>query len=184
MRHTKDHKTGYLFDPWDHLGPKRRQLLQQSWAGIFREYLLNELPVEKIARYFHPSMGRPSKELYTVLGTLVLQQLHNLSDGEVVCTLAFDTRWHYALDITGATDEQTTIAERTLREYRRIVTEEKLDGYLFETLTDKLIGAFAVDTSHQRLDSTHIRSNMRHLSRVGLSAARQVFLLPPSGSFC
>jgi len=171
MRHTKDHKTGYLFDPWGHLGPKRRQLLEQSWAGIFREYLLNELPVEKIARYFHPSMGRPSKELYTVLGTLVLQQLHDLSDGEVVCTLAFDTRWHYALDITGATDEQTTIAERTLREYRRMVTEEKLDGYLFETLTDKLIQAFDVDTRKQRLDSSHIRSNMRHLSRTGLFAA-------------
>jgi hypothetical protein len=171
MRHTKDHKTGYLFDPWDHLGPKRRRLLERSWAGVFREYLLNELPVEKIASSFHPSLGRPSKELYTALGTLLLQQLHDLSDGEVVCTLAFDTRWHYALDITATTDEQTTIAERTLREYRRMVIEQKLDGYLFETLTDKLIAAFDVDTSKQRLDSSHIRSNMRRLSRIGLFAA-------------
>jgi len=171
MRHTRDHQTGYLFDPWAHLGPKRRQLLEHSWAGLFREYLLNELPVEKIASYFHPSMGRPSKELYTALGTLLLQHLHDLSDAEVVCTLAFDARWHYALDITAATDEHTTMAERTLREYRRMVIEQKLDGYLFETLTDQLIEAFDVDTAQQRLDSSHIRSNMRRLSRIGLFAA-------------
>ena len=40
MIHTKDHKTGYLFDPWDHLGPKRRKLMEQSWAGLFREHIL------------------------------------------------------------------------------------------------------------------------------------------------
>jgi len=171
MRHTKDHRTGYLFDPWGHLGPKRRRLLERSWAGLFREYLLNELPVERIASSFHPSLGRPSKELYTALGTLLLQHLHDLSDAEVVCTLAFDARWHYALDITAATDEHTTMAERTLREYRRMVIEQKLDGYLFETLTDKLRAAFDVDTSKQRLDSSHICSNMRRLSRIGLFAA-------------
>ena len=49
MRHIKDHKTDHLFDPWGHLGPKRRELLEQSWAGVFREYLFNELSVEKIA---------------------------------------------------------------------------------------------------------------------------------------
>lgn len=171
MQYIKDHQTGYLFDPFGHLGPKRRKLLEQSWAGVFREYLLNELPVEKIAKHFHPSMGRPSKELYTALGILILQQLQDLSDSEVASTLAFDTRWQYALDITGDSDGETTIAERTLREYRRIVVEEKLDGYLFETLTDKLIAAFGVDTSKQRIDSTHIRSNMRHLGRLRLFAS-------------
>jgi len=171
MRHIKDHKTGYLFDPWGPMGPKRRNLLEHSWAGVFREYLFNELPVEKIAKRLHPSWGRPSKELYAVLGTLVLQQLHNLSDREVVSTLAFDTRWHYALDITGGSDGETTMAERTLREYRKMVMDEKLDGYLFETLTDTLMKAFEVDTSKQRLDSTHVRSNMRRLGRIGLFAA-------------
>jgi len=171
MQYIKDHKICYIFDPWDYLGPKRRNLLEQSWAGLFRKYLLEELPVDKVAEHFHSYMGRPTKELYAVLGTLVLQQLHDLSDSEVVSTLAFDTRWHYALDITKESDEDKTIAERTLREYRRIAIDEKLDGYLFETLTDKLIDAFEVDTSKQRLDSSHIRSNMRRLGRISLFAA-------------
>ena len=171
MQHIKDHNTGYLFDPWDYLGSRRRKLLDQSWAGLFRKYLLNELPVDKLVNHFHPSMGRPSKEFYTALGTLILQQLHDLSDNEAVHTLSFDIRWHYALDITGESDKAKTMAERTLRNYRRIVIQEKLEGYLFETLTDKLIDVFDTDTSRQRLDSTHIRSNMRNLGRIGIFAA-------------
>ena len=170
MQYIKDHNICYIFDPFDYLGPKRRKLLEQSWAGLFRKYLLEELPVDKVAKHFHASMGRPTKELYTALGTLVLQQLHDLSDSEVVSTLPFDTRWHYALDITKESDEDKTIAERTLREYRKIVIEEKLDGYLFETLTDKLIETCEVDTSKQRMDSSHIRSNMRRLGRISLFA--------------
>ena len=60
---VKDHHTGRLFDPWDHLGPKRRKLLDTSWSGIFRKYLLDDLPVGKVAGYFNESLGRPSKEL-------------------------------------------------------------------------------------------------------------------------
>ncbi len=26
-----------MFDPWEHLGPKRRRLLELSWASVFRE---------------------------------------------------------------------------------------------------------------------------------------------------
>jgi len=168
MQYIKDHKICYIFDPWDYLGPKRRNLLEQSWAGLFRKYLLEELPVDKVAKHFHSSMGRPTKELYTAIGTLVLQQLHDLSDSEVVSTLAFDTRWHYALDITKESDEDKTMAERTLREYRKIVIDEKLDGYLFGTSTDKLINAFEVDVSRQRMDSSHICSNMHCLGRISL----------------
>ena len=171
MQQIKDHKTGNLFDHWSYLDSKRRKLLDQSWAGLFRDYLLNELPVGKIASHFHESMGRPSKELHTALGVLILQQLHDLSDDETVKTLAFDIRWHYALDIVGESDESKMMAERTVRNYRRLVMNENLDSYLFETLTDKLLGIFDVDTSHQRLDSTHIRSNMRNLGRIGIFAA-------------
>ncbi|MFH1740093.1 MAG: transposase, partial [bacterium] len=49
--------------------------------------------------------------------------------------------------------------------YRRIAIEEEVDGLLFGKLTDKLLKAFGVDSRKQRLDSTHIRSNMRELHR-------------------
>ena len=44
-------------------------------------------------------MGRPSKDLHVVIGVLLLQQLHDLSDAETVEALAFNMAWHYALDV-------------------------------------------------------------------------------------
>jgi len=171
MFKVNDHKTGRLFDPWNYLGPKRRKLLETGWAIVFRKFLLNKLPVEKISRYFDKHMGRPTKEIYTVMGALILQQLHDLSDIDVTKTIAFNTEWHYALDITDESDDSAYVCERTLRNYRRILIEEDLDRVLFGSLTGTLIKVFDVDTSKQRIDSTHIQSNMRKLGRIGLFAA-------------
>ena len=52
MIHKRDHRTPSLFDPWDYLGPKRKKLISESWAGLFREHILAELPVQKLARFF------------------------------------------------------------------------------------------------------------------------------------
>lgn len=43
-----------------------------------------------------------------------------------------------------------------------------LTSYLFRHLTDRLVRAFAVDTSRQRMDSTALRSAMRSLTRLGI----------------
>ena len=49
-------------------------------------------------------MGRPSKDLHVVIGVLLLQQLHDLSDAETVEALAFNMAWHYALDVRSEAD--------------------------------------------------------------------------------
>jgi hypothetical protein len=167
---VKDRSTGHLFDMWDHIGPKRRKLLDSSWAGVFRKFLLEKLPVSRIVRYFTEGTGRPSKELYTMIGALILQQLHDLSDPDVTRAVAFNIDWHYALDITDDSDAGMYVSERSLRNYRRMIIDEGLDRVLFEMLTDTLITAFGVDTSKQRLDSTHIQSNMRTLGRIRMFA--------------
>ena len=72
----RDRRTRGLFDRWFELGDKRRHLLDQSWAGVFRDHLLVELPVEELCSHFHERMGRPSKDMHIVIGVLLLQQLH------------------------------------------------------------------------------------------------------------
>jgi len=170
MIHTKDHKTGYLIDPWRHLGPKRRKLLEHSWAGLFREHILCELPVHKLVPFFTEGFGRPTKELYAVLGVLIIQQMMDCTDEETVAHLAFNEQWHYALDIPDETDESKYMSPRTLWTMRRIVTDNELDTLLFEHTTDALRHVFKVDASMQRIDSVHIRSNMRRLGRIQIFA--------------
>lgn len=166
MIRIKDHQTERLFDPWKHFGPKRRHLLEKSWAGAFRKFLFKEIPAHKIFKCFHKSFGRPTKELYTALGVTILQQIHDLSDEKAIESLAFSEQWHYALDITGESDDEKYLCEKTLRTYRKLLIQEKLDTVIFEGMTDELIKSFHVDTSKQRLDSSHIYSNMRNLRRL------------------
>jgi hypothetical protein len=168
MIHIKDHKQGHLFDPWSFLSPKRRQLLDQSWAGLFKKQILCELPVSKLAPFFNDSFGRPTKELHTVLGVLVLQQALDLDDEQSIDQLAFNIQWHYALNITEESDSAKYICPKTLWNMRSIAVENELEALLFDGITNKLAAVFKVNTDKQRIDSVHIKSNMRRLGRIGI----------------
>ena len=168
MIRIKNQKQNNLFDPWSFLSPKRRELLDQSWAGLFQKELLCELPVSKVAPFFNDDFGRPTKEMYTVLGALLLQQAHDLTDEETVNQLAFNIQWHYALNITEESDSAKYICPKTLWNMRSIVVDNGLDAILFDHITDKLAKVFKVTTDNQRIDSVHIQSNMRRLGRIGI----------------
>jgi len=170
MIHTRDHSTTYLFDPWHFLGEKRRTLMDSSWAALFQEHILRKLPVNRIAPFFSVTYGRPTKELYTALGVLLLQQIHDLTDEDTVSQLAFNLQWHYALDIVDESDEAKYLCAKTLWNMRNLVIENHLDEILFECTTELLAKVFNVDTGAQRIDSVHIKSNMRRLGRIGIFA--------------
>ena len=105
MLNIKDHKTINMFDPFDYLGPKRRKMLDESWAGIFRDHIRQILPVDFLALHFSANMGRPTNELVAMMGAMVLQQMHDLTDEETAEQFAFNIQWHYALDITDNSDK-------------------------------------------------------------------------------
>ncbi len=166
MLTLRDHTSAAPSDLWIQLGAKRRQLLDRSWAGVFREYLLLELPVEALAPHFSKDFGRPSKDHHVVLGALVLQQLHDLTDAQTVEAIAFNIAWQYALDVRSEAD--CYFCERTLRTYRRLVIKHHIDEVLFQSLTDKLIHSVGVNTRKQRIDSTGVQGFMRNLTRLGI----------------
>jgi len=168
MLNIKDHTQQSSSDPCSFLSPKRRRLLEQSWAGLFQREILAELPVKKLSSCFTIGFGRPSKELHTVLGVLVLQQMHDLSDDETVNQFAFNIQWHYALNITEESDSAKYMCPKTLWTMRHLAAEHDLDTAAFETITDKLATVFKVNTDQQRIDSVHITSNMRRLGRIGI----------------
>ncbi|MHB9099310.1 MAG: transposase [Syntrophales bacterium] len=152
--------------------------MEESWAGVFREHILRELPVQKIAPYFSEGSGRPTKELYAALGGLILQQMHDLTDEETVEEFCFNIKWHYALDIPGESDESKYLSLKTLWTLRHLVMAKGLDIELFNRTTELLAKAFRVDASRQRIDSVHIRSNMKRLGRLGIfSRGIHVFLV-------
>jgi hypothetical protein len=168
MIHYNERKQQQLFDPWGNMSSKRRQMLDQSWPGLFREYILPELPISELSPFFNAGFGRPTKDLYTVVGVLILQQTHDLTDNEAVDQLSFNIQWHYALNITEESDSAKYMCPKTLWNMRTIVSENGLEKTLFNVGTKKLAEVFNVDTDKQRIDSVHIQSNMRRLGRLNI----------------
>jgi hypothetical protein len=168
MVHVKDHKQYDMFHPFEHLGPKRLARLESSWAHLFREEILHKLPAEKLFPLYNECKGRKTKELYAMLGLVLLQQMEDLTDEETVDQFAFNIKWHYALNVTDASDVSSYVASRTLWTMRDNVAKLGLAQGLFENITGALAQLFALDPSRQRLDSIHIFSNMAHLGRIRL----------------
>jgi hypothetical protein len=92
--------------------------------------------------------------------------MHDLTDEEAVSQFSFNLQWHYALDIPGESDEAKYLCAKTLWTLRHMVAENGLDRELFNATTETLARVFGVDASKQRIDSVHIRSNMRRLGRI------------------
>lgn len=168
MFHSKNHKQLNIIDPWGYLGPKRRKAMDESWAGLFRKEILAELPVDALREYYHDSDGRPTKELSSMIGLMILQQMHDMTDEQAVEQFCHNRLWSYALDITDESDASSYVSLRTLWTMRDQLTEKGLHEVLFETVAQKLAGVFKVDFVKQRIDSVHIQSNMRHLGRMSL----------------
>ena len=157
-----------IFDPWAYLTPKRRQMLDSGWPGLFREIILPSIPVNKVSKHFDATFGRPTKELYSMLGALILQQSFDLTDEETVQQYAFNIQWHYCLNISEESDNAKYISLKTLWNTRNIISENKLEKAIFQAATDRLAQVFKVNKDKQRIDSVHIKSNMRRLGRIGI----------------
>lgn len=168
MFHVKNHKQQNMFDSWAHLGPKRRKLLGSSWAGLFQQKILPELPVESLRRHYHDWNGRPTKELYAMMGLMILQQMHDCTDEQAVEHFCFNIQWHYALNITNFSDAASYISHKTLWTMRNHLATDESYTEMFDASLQTLAKVFKADLGKQRMDSVHIKSNMRHLGRIGL----------------
>ena len=157
-----------IFDPWNFLTPRRRQMLESGWPGLFRHQILASIPVNKVSKHFSETFGRPTKELYSMLGALILQQAFDLTDEETVQQYAFNIQWHYSLNITEESDSAKYISLKTLWNSRNIVASNNLEDDIFNAGTQKLAQVFEVNIDKQRIDSVHIKSNMRRLGRIGI----------------
>lgn len=143
---------------------KKIALLEKLWGLTFREFILPYLPVKFITKFYSDKTGRNSKELYSTMGAVILQQFFDLSDVETVEKLAFDQQWHVALDCFD--EEDQVMCERTLFSMRTHISEENLADKIFAIATDVMVEALQIDVSKQRLDSVHVNSNMACLGRI------------------
>ncbi len=167
MRYYKDRKQLTLdaIPSWhSHLSLEKVKVLENTWAGPFREFVLPNLPIAELGKYYSDSRGRPTKELYTIIGAVILQQIHDLTDEQTREQLAFNQQWHYALD--NFDPDEHVISLKSIWTMRQHLTGSGLAKSIFNDVADEIIDKLNVDTGHQRLDSVHVHSNMARMGRV------------------
>ena len=133
MFHVKNHKQAHIFDPWGHLGLKRRKLLDKSWSVLFFQQKIHPtLPVEALRKHYHDWNGRP-KELYSMIGLMILQQMHDLTDEQAVEQFCFNIQWHYALNITSPEDAASYVSHKSFWGMRDKLSTEEIYNEIFTT---------------------------------------------------
>jgi Transposase DDE domain/Transposase domain (DUF772) len=168
MRHFVNPQQGQLFDLFDGLiPPLGMQRIRAGWQGIFRSTLLELMPAKQLAKHFDQVMGRPTKELYSVAGLLFLQEFKNWTIPQAVEAYLFRTDVQFALNLQPGSDE---MCERTFERYRKLFIEDETAGQVMDQVTTRLIDLLETDVRQQRLDSTHVFSNMASFGRTRLMA--------------
>jgi len=155
-----------LFDPFDSvLTEKTRKRLLNGWPGVFRHVILELMPVETISGHFDPAMGRPTKELYSIAGLLLIQEFMDWTKDQALDAYSFNMNVHYALNLEPVAHD---ISKRTLERYINLFEEDRLAKATMDEITIKLVEVLGIKIDKQRLDSTHIFSDMASFGRTRL----------------
>lgn len=166
MRYFVDPRQGRLFDPFEGvIPPLGRKRIVEGWQGIFRHVLLEVMPARQLGEHFAPVFGRPTKELFSVAGLLFLQELNAWTNPRAVEAYLFHTDVQYALNLEPGVDE---MCERTFERYRALFINDELASTIMDAVTTELIGQLELNIDQQRLDSTHVFSNMASFGRTRL----------------
>ena len=170
----------HLFGVDTALPPKTRVRLKASWAETFRREILPILMrAEEDFAVLYGITGRPNFSVGRMLGLCFLQELCGFSDQEALDAFAFDARWQYALELD--MDEDAYLSRRSLVEFRSRLAEKdqemRLMRRVFEMISDAAINKLGLSVGEQRLDSTHVASNIHTHGRIDLfQSTLQVFI--------
>jgi hypothetical protein len=166
MRHFVDPRQISLFDSFaDSFSPLARKRLEAGWQSIFRAVLLELMPVQALGQHYHPTLGRPTKELYSIAGLLFVQETFDWTNAEAVEAYLFRTDVQFALNLEPGVDE---LCDRTLERYRQQFIDDDLAAQTMHEVTGRLVELLELDITRQRLDSTHVFSNMASFGRTRL----------------
>jgi Transposase DDE domain len=166
MRKIKTPLQSELFDVWDsYLPVNMKRKLIDSWEGVFRAVFLELMPVDKLAERFHETIGRSTKELYSMAGLILLKEFNDWTTEEAYKAYAFNANIHFALGLNPGVKE---ISIRTIERYQSYIVEDDVAMTIFKDVTDRIIKYCGIEVDKQRVDSTHVFSNMASYGRTKL----------------
>jgi hypothetical protein len=142
-------------------------IFEKGWAGVMKGKMIPFLVTieNQFAQFFDPTMGRPIKYISLLIVLHIFKEMYNWTDAELIEHAGCDKRFEYAFELSF---QEVVVCQKTLHNFRHLLLQNELARTIFERATAHIITTFNLDTSQQRLDSSHIVSNMAKLSRLEL----------------
>ncbi len=166
MQRIVDPQQSRMFDPFDPvLTGKTRARLLDSWPGVVRHVVLELMPVGTLGEHYSPDTGRPTKELYSMAGLILLMEFMDWTKQQTLDAYSFHMDVHYALNLEPVTHD---ISIRTLERYIQIFEQDDLARSVLHDVTIRLAELLEIRIDKQRLDSTHVFSDMASFGRTRL----------------
>ncbi len=147
------------------LPPDKAARLKKSWAHPFRERILPLIDEEVFRDAFSETTGRPNTSIRLLVALHLLKEWNDLTDEQVLEGLEYNLQWHYALCIESTTAH---VCQKTLHNFRVKLMVSDRARREFEAVTRGIAEADGLGLGRQRLDSTHVLSNIAVLTRLGL----------------
>ena len=121
------------------------------------------MPVDKIGKQLSDNEGRPTVELHAIIGLLLIRDFQGWTVPETHEALLFRADIQYALNLEPGIE----ITQRTIERYiARVQKDESISEEVFTRVTDTLLRSMEVKVKKQRLDSTHVLSDMSNMGRA------------------
>ena len=165
MINIKDPQQRLLFDPFaDILSDTNRKALLESWPGVFRHVILQLMPVDIVSQHFSRRFGRPTKELYSMAGLILIAEFHGWTWEEAVIAYRFHLDVQYALNLAPSGGNE--LSRATYFRYMKLFVENEIAARVMHDVTSHLIEGCEIKVREQRLDSTHVFSDMASFGRT------------------
>lgn len=151
---------------------REKRMLEKSWAKPFSEKIFPRIDENRFACLYSDKTSRPNTPVNVCVGALIIKELLNLTDDEMVESLAFDIRFQYALHTTSF--EEQPLSDKSLSRFRkRCYTYELTNGVdlIHDTIVDlsnEMARIMKINGQIQRMDSLMVASNIKRLSRMEL----------------
>jgi hypothetical protein len=161
-----------MFSSIYELPKKQLKRLEESWAAIFYCEFFRRIEEDLFAVLYSDEPSRPNIPINVLMGLETLKSGFGWSDEELYDAFCYNMQVRYALGYRDLKEGHFEL--RTLYNFRGRITQYmqrtgiNLIEKAFEQVTDEQTKAFQLKTGKLRMDSTHIASNIREMSRLQL----------------
>ena len=122
-------------------------MLSEGWQGVFRHVVLELLPVPKLVEHFSPSMGAPTKELFSMAGLVFLADFFSGTAADATQAYLFRTDVQSALNLEPGAE----VSSRTIERYQKLFREDEAAAQVFDEVTARLAEKLKADgAAHDR----------------------------------